>query len=74
MVHGSLIDDQGDEFLRANIYIYEDILRRSIVAFLDLNRRSPVKKEVIGLLDKASTQPALKKELQESLKLLKLTL
>jgi hypothetical protein len=72
IVHGSLIDRKKIKFLDANIYNYEDILRKSILAFLDLNSKNPSKKGVLKTLDEAMLDSDLKKEIQESLKILKL--
>jgi|GEM_PF-6818109 hypothetical protein len=72
IVHGSLMDREGDEFLRANIYEYGDYLRKSILAFLDLNLRDPSKKVVLGVIDKAILDTDLRREIQGSLKVLRL--
>jgi hypothetical protein len=73
LVHASFIDSDGDKFLSENIHKYEEILRRSILAFLDLNRRAPTKEKIIRILDDAATQPALKKDIQQKSKLLNMT-
>lgn len=72
IVHGSLMDEKGDRFLRENIYKYEDYLRRSILALFDLNLRNKSKKSVLGIVDKAGLDQDFKKDLQTSLTLLKL--
>jgi len=74
IVHASFIDDIGIDFLCDNICLYEDILRRSILAFLDLNKRAPTKEEVIKILDEAGKRPALRKDIQNKSKLLSMTL
>jgi hypothetical protein len=74
IVHGSLMDEKGYEFLCENIYEYEDYLRKSILAFLDLNLRNPSKKVVLGIIDKAILDSDLRKEIQESLNILKLAI
>jgi hypothetical protein len=72
IVHGSLLDDAQDEFVQQNIWSYRDILRKSILAFLDLNRRGSSKKVVIRQLQEAVSNPSLRRTLRESLGLLKL--
>jgi len=72
IVHGSLVDREDVKFLDANIYNYEDILRKSILAFLDLNSKSQSKKVVLKTLDEATSNTKLKQQIQESLKILKL--
>jgi hypothetical protein len=70
LVHASFIDSAGDEFLSENIHKYEDILRRSILAFLDLNKRAPTKEEIIRILDDAATKPSLRTDVHQKSKLL----
>lgn len=72
IVHGSGIDQKGEDFLHANIYKYEDYLRKSILAFLDFNLRNPTKKAVLRILDKAILDSDLRKEIRDSLNILKL--
>jgi hypothetical protein len=72
IVHGSLLDDAQDNFVRQNIWSYQDILRKSILAFLDLNRKSPSKKAVIRQLREAVSNPNLRRTFRESLGLLRL--
>jgi len=73
LVHASFIDDRGSDFLCENIYKYEDVLRRSILAFLDLNKRASTKEEIIKTLDEAAKQPSLRKDIQDKAKLLNMT-
>lgn len=72
IVHGSLLDDAQDNFVQQNIWSYQDILRKSILAFLDLNRKSPSKKAVIRQLREAVSNPNLRRTIRESLGLLRL--
>lgn len=72
LVHASLIDSKGDKFLRQNIYNYENILRKSILAFLDLNLLYKTKREVLDYLDQAASNPDLMKKIHDSLEILKL--
>ena len=72
IVHGSSIDGKDIKFLDTNIYSYEDILRRSILAFLDLNLRNTSKEVVLRTLDETIANSDRRQEIQESLKLLKL--
>lgn len=73
IVHGSLMSSKQYEFLRTNIYNYGEYLRKSILAFLDLNATSPSKKAVIEKLDQAMGRPGLKAEIKESLNLLRMS-
>ena len=73
IVHASFIDNVGSDFLSDNIYKYEDILRWSILAFLDLNKRTATKKEIVKILDIAKKDHVLRKDIHGQLKLLKLT-
>jgi hypothetical protein len=70
IIHASFIDDDGDDFLNANIQKYEDILRRSILAFLDLNKRAATKKAVIKILNDAAGNAQLKATIRGGLGLL----
>ena len=72
LVHASLIDPKGISFLCKNIYIYENILRKSILAFLDLNRSYNTKETLLNHLDQAISNPDLRENIHESLELLKL--
>jgi hypothetical protein len=72
IVHGSLLDDAQDEFVQQNIWSYQDILRKSILAFLDLNRTNSSKKMVVRHLCEALSNPSLRRTIRESLGLLKL--
>ncbi|MGD0280307.1 MAG: hypothetical protein ABSC11_13525 [Smithella sp.] len=75
IVHGSLIDRNDYNFLCTNIYNYRDYLRRSILAFLDLNMQKNSKKEVLKMIDESLSprQFINKNEIRDSLKILKLT-
>lgn len=72
IVHGSLLDDAQDNFVRQNIWNYQDILRKSILAFLDLNRKSSSKEAVIRQLREAVLNPSVRRTIRQSLDLLKL--
>lgn len=72
IVHGSLVDKEGDDFLGVNIYNYEDILRKSVLAFLDLNLKYPTKEGVINILDQTISSPDFRQQIQESLNIFKL--
>jgi len=72
LVHASLIDPKGNDFLYKNIYNYENILRKSILAFLDLNLSYKTKADVLSQLDQAASNPDLIKTIHESLEILKL--
>jgi hypothetical protein len=72
IVHGSLLDEAQDSFMRKNIWSYQDILRKSILAFLDLNQKSPTKKAAVSQIRKAATDPILRRTIRESLVLLNL--
>ena len=72
IVHGSLFDDAQDDFARENIWSYQDILRKSILTFLDLNQRSSSKKVIIRQLQEAMSNPSLRRTIRESLVLLNL--
>jgi hypothetical protein len=72
IIHASFIDDVGSQFLGDNIYKYEDILRKSILAFLDLNKRAPTKKQIIKILNDARTNPMLSKDIHDHSQLLKM--
>jgi len=74
IVHGSLMDEKGDAFFCTNIYNYGDYLRKSILAFLDLNLKNPCKEVVLKSLDEAILNSALRKKIQKSLKMLKLAM
>jgi hypothetical protein len=91
VVHGSLLDKKKDDFLCEHIYEYGDYLRKSILAFLDLNLKNPTKKVVLKMIDetifeclrfsfcnyflhKHSRRAELRRDIQESLKLLKLAM
>jgi hypothetical protein len=53
VVHGSLMDEKQYSFLCANICDYGDYLRRSILAFLDLNATDKSKKAILKRIDDA---------------------
>ncbi len=72
IVHGSLLDDTQDNFVQQNIWSYQDVLRKSILAFLDLNQKNASKKAVIGQLQQAISSPSICKTIRESLSLIKL--
>lgn len=72
IVHGSLLDDAQDEFLQQNIWSYQDILRKSILAFLDLNQKNSSKEAVVRQLKQAVSSQSLRRTIRESLALLKL--
>jgi hypothetical protein len=72
IVHGSLLDEAQDSLMRKNIWSYQDILRKSILAFLDLNQKSPTKKAAVSQIRKAATDPILRRTIRESLVLLNL--
>jgi len=74
IVHASFLDNKDDNFLRAKIYDYEDILRKSILAFLDLNLNNASKEEVLNLLDKAILDNNYRQEMQKSLKILNMAM
>ncbi len=90
IIHGSLIDEKGDEFLSEHIYEYGDYLRKSILAFLDLNFKNPSKKAVLKMIDETIpkqrwlifynyfsntlARTAKRKDIQNSLKILKLAM
>ena len=50
IVHASLVSSGDYEYLFKNIYEYSELLRRSILAFLDLNFRYSSKEEILKLL------------------------
>jgi hypothetical protein len=51
IVHASLLSSEDYDYLFKNIYEYSELLRRSILAFLDLNFRYSSKEEIVKLLD-----------------------
>lgn len=74
IVHASLIKEKDQKYLSDNIYFYEDIFRKSILAFLELNINNPTKEKVLALLDEMISNADLKKEIKGSLNLLKLAM
>jgi hypothetical protein len=72
IVHGSQMTDEGEKFLKDNIFKYGDYLRKSILAFLDLNKRNRSKKEIIKIIDNTIKCNDEQIKLQDSLNLLKL--
>lgn len=72
IVHGSLLDKAQDDFLQENIWSYQNILRKSILAFLDLNQKISSKEEVIRRLREAISDTKLREAIRKSLSLLKL--
>jgi hypothetical protein len=72
IVHASLVSWEDAQFLSENIYVYEDILRRSILAFLDLNLKIPTKEEALIKIDTSKSEPEVRKEIHESLQLLEM--
>ncbi|MGA9755822.1 MAG: hypothetical protein WBV23_11850 [Desulfobaccales bacterium] len=72
IVHASLIDQKGEDFLSKNICKYENILRKSILAFLDLNLSYKTKKDVLSQLDQAISNPEMREKIHDSLEILKL--
>jgi hypothetical protein len=51
IVHASLVSRKDYKYLLKNIYEYGELLRKSILAFLDLNFKYSSKEEIIKLLD-----------------------
>ncbi|HYA89123.1 MAG TPA: hypothetical protein VEI57_18955 [Nitrospirota bacterium] len=72
IVHASLVNREDAEFLSENIYVYEDILRKSILGFLDLNLKIQTKEELLNKIDVSKSEPEVRKEIHESLKLLEM--
>jgi hypothetical protein len=72
IVHASFLDDTQYHYLKANISRYENVLRKSILAFYDLNKNIPTKEEVLTVLDQAQSNADTKRQIQDSLKILKL--
>jgi len=72
IVHASFIDDKQYDYLKTNLWEYEDILRKSILAFYDINKKFPTKEESLRVLDEAQSSPELKRDIQSILKVLNL--
>lgn len=72
IVHASFIDGTQYDYLKANISRYENVLRKSILAFYDLNKNIPTKGEVLQVLDQAQSNSQTKREIQGILKILNL--
>jgi hypothetical protein len=72
IVHASFLDDTQYHYLEANISRYENVLRKSILAFFDLNKDIPTKEAVLKELDQAQSNADTKVKIQNSLKVLKL--
>jgi hypothetical protein len=70
IVHGTPLDDKKADYLCDNIYKYGDYLRKSILAFLDLNMKHQTKKVVLRMMDEHTRTVELRKVLQGSLRLL----
>ena len=51
IVHASLVSSKDYEYLFKNIYEYGELLRKSILASLDLNFKYSSKEEIVKLLD-----------------------
>jgi len=51
IVHASLVSSKDNNYLIKNIYNYSELLRKSILAFLDLNFRYSSKEEILKLLN-----------------------
>lgn len=51
IVHASLVSSEDYEYLFKNIYEYSELLRKSILTFLDLNFKYSSKEEIVKLLD-----------------------
>ena len=66
------IDDEQYNYLKANLYIYENILRKSILVFYDLNKKYQTKEGTLRTLDDAQASPDLKRDIQSILKVLNL--
>ena len=70
VVHASFIDSAQHNYLEANISKYENILRKSILAFYYLNNRFKTKEETLNELDQSQSDPQTRRNIQESLKVL----